>query len=530
MNLSKCLSSNRVKIEQIATEQGIDVTRHVDKESLCVALFGKEIATYSRTKCNTKISRSVLNIYAQSIGMDSSQYANKELLCEAIMNASPLRGVPVRLPFPLHDIPDTVCGYTLGNLLGEGTYGQVHNLSRDGQIYALKTESYDSGVIPSSTALTEAYIIAHSRHPHIVRGHDIFFECDGRSKGELHLVLDRANQGNMDEWLRTRKRKSKEKLDALFGILAGLAFLHSKNVIHCDLKPGNVIFNDNVAILADFGLSVRDVGDPKYSSVQSVYWRAPEIFDRDPYYTTKIDMWSVGALIWDLFDTSGTNLFQIPDDPALGDNAVLQRITELLKHPIQLPASPYKDALEDLMRQCLQINPLYRISAVQALQLPLFAGYEVPTGEWINPLPAQLGVDVENRKWMFELAEDLEFPEVTLITALDLAGRSPQNDGRMVGVASLIVADYILSPEQNTGLEMYLTLVEYTASEIIQAVAQLCTDLGFQLFPDQWVTTCKDPELRWEVIEDYIADKLPPDLESLYRTRQFAQLCTSKHI
>lgn len=81
-----------------------------------------------------------------------------------------------------------------------------------------------------------------------------------------------------------------------------------KNIIHCDIKPENVVFKE----LGKSGIKLIDFGSACFSHkkeftyIQSRYYRAPEIVLMKPY-DNKIDVWSLGCLIFEIF--TGTPLF-----------------------------------------------------------------------------------------------------------------------------------------------------------------------------------------------------------------------------
>jgi len=94
-----------------------------------------------------------------------------------------------------------------------------------------------------------------------------------------------------------------------FEILKGLLFMHSKGVIHRDLKPLNILVNDNWDVkISDFGQSNvqtmainKDYNLTKY--VTTRYYRAPELYlNFTTNYTTAVDMWSMGCTIAELFN------------------------------------------------------------------------------------------------------------------------------------------------------------------------------------------------------------------------------------
>ncbi|XP_036066820.1 cyclin-dependent-like kinase 5 isoform X4 [Oryzias melastigma] len=126
--------------------------------------------------------------------------------------------------------------------IGEGTYGTVFKAKNreTHEIVALKRvrlDDDDEGV-PSS-ALREICLLKELKHKNIVRLHDVL-----HSDKKLTLVFEYCDQSFM------------------YQLLKGLAFCHSRNVLHRDLKPQNLLINRNGELkLADFGLA-RAFGIP----------------------------------------------------------------------------------------------------------------------------------------------------------------------------------------------------------------------------------------------------------------------------
>ena len=85
-------------------------------------------------------------------------------------------------------------------------------------------------------------------------------------------------------------------------ILQSLKFLKEHLIIHCDLKPENVLLkapNRSGIKLIDFGSSCF-ADERVYTYIQSRFYRAPEIMFAIPY-TTAIDMWSFGCILAELY-------------------------------------------------------------------------------------------------------------------------------------------------------------------------------------------------------------------------------------
>eukprot|EP00770_Monocercomonoides_exilis_P005968 MONOS_5939.1-p1 / transcript=MONOS_5939.1 / gene=MONOS_5939 / organism=Monocercomonoides_exilis_PA203 / gene_product=kinase-like protein / transcript_product=kinase-like protein / location=Mono_scaffold00179:71123-76385(+) / protein_length=1670 / sequence_SO=supercontig / SO=protein_coding / is_pseudo=false len=99
-------------------------------------------------------------------------------------------------------------------------------------------------------------------------------------------------------------------------ILETLCFLRSRRIVHCDLKPENIVIERAGSArlrVADFGSSFYEQ-EPLYSYVQSRYYRAPEVV-MGMRFGCPIDMWSFGCVLYEL--AAGAPLFPADDDADL---------------------------------------------------------------------------------------------------------------------------------------------------------------------------------------------------------------------
>ena len=100
--------------------------------------------------------------------------------------------------------------------------------------------------------IKEAQIIAKLNHPHIIRIHDIFEE-----NGTAYYVMEYWNNGSLAEYVKSRGRLNEtEALHYIRQIADALGYIHNHNMNHLDVKPGNILLDENKdAVLIDFGLS-----------------------------------------------------------------------------------------------------------------------------------------------------------------------------------------------------------------------------------------------------------------------------------
>ncbi|XP_029067509.1 cyclin-dependent kinase 3 isoform X4 [Monodon monoceros] len=250
--------------------------------------------------------------------------------------------------------------------IGEGTYGVVYKAKNKetGQLVALKKIRLDletEGV--PSTAIREISLLKELKHPNIVRLLDVV-----HSEKKLYLVFEFLSQ-DLKKYMDSTPA-SKLPLHVvksyLFQLLQGVNFCHSHRVIHRDLKPQNLLINELGAIkLADFGLA-RAFGVPLRSythEVVTLWYRAPEILLGSRFYSTAVDVWSIGCIFAEMVER-GPNM--ATGRPQAGSSGVGGRrgsdspIRSVLRGHTFSP-SPFQVTRKALFPGDSEIDQLFRI-------------------------------------------------------------------------------------------------------------------------------------------------------------------------
>ena len=138
-------------------------------------------------------------------------------------------------------------------------------------------------------------------HPHIVRYLGTHFE--GGRHAKLFILMEYMPGGSIAALLRQFGGFSEDVVrEYSRQILLGLQYLHTKNIIHRDIKGGNILVDGSGLVkLADFGCSIMFNGNTSMDSqsaqlLGSVPWMAPEAM-RNSHMGRKADVWSVGCTI-----------------------------------------------------------------------------------------------------------------------------------------------------------------------------------------------------------------------------------------
>lgn len=248
-----------------------------------------------------------------------------------------------------HDAPLCYSDYILEQLLGSGGMGKVFRARvKDTQkkvaIKALhkKRQSDERAV---SQFVQEAQVLAKLRHTNIVR-----VEGLGRFPGGGYfMVMDYIDGVDLQSQLELHPFPIQDALAIVKYVASAIGHAHENGIIHCDLKPGNILQNKNGNVLVtDFGfafLKASGAATMRNSIGGTVGYIAPEIINCRSFPKPTSDIYSLGVLLWTLI--TGT----LPEKPF-----------------ILCSAENGLASISRIVRRCLSDDPQKRYQTTTELQ------------------------------------------------------------------------------------------------------------------------------------------------------------------
>lgn len=278
--------------------------------------------------------------------------------------------------------------------IGEGTYGVVYKAKDKltGKLVALKKirlETESEGV--PSTAIREISLLRELTHPNIVQLFDV---VDGDN--HLYLVFEFLQQ-DLKKLLDSVKGGLDQALvkSYLYQLLKAISFCHLHCILHRDLKPQNLLIDQEGHIkLADFGLA-RTFGVPVRTythEIVTLWYRAPEILLGTKLYSNAVDVWSLGCIFAEMAtrralfpgDSEIDQLFRIfrtlgtPDENIWPGVSQLRDYTSMFPRweprPLDEVVPSFDSDAKDLLLKLLTYDPNQRITAKKGLSHPYFNG------------------------------------------------------------------------------------------------------------------------------------------------------------
>src|SRR5215210_3437301 len=272
----------------------------------------------------------------------------------------------------------------IGGGMAQVFVGQDHDLDRKVVIKILPPDLAAS--VSAERFRREILTVARLQHPHIVP-----ILKAGELDGIPYFVMPYVDGESIDIRLRrTPTLGIRETLGILKDVARALAFAHERNVVHRDIKPGNILLSSGSATVTDFGVSkalssARRSGEKGNGltntgmSLGTILYMAPEQAAGDPDIDGRADIYSLGVTAYEML--SGAAPFA-----TLNPREMLTARLTLPPPPLSTVRKDVPPGLERLIARCLAIDPEDRPQTAAALVEEL-EDPEVISGSFVSTGP-----------------------------------------------------------------------------------------------------------------------------------------------
>ena len=262
--------------------------------------------------------------------------------------------------------------YEILSKLGSGSFGNVYlarNKFTDEKVALKQIKKSSANLLSDGEIKDEIEILKNLDHPDIVRIIESF-----NTKNSYILITEYCEGGELFD--QVKNQLSETQIAVIFRqLLSGLAYLHSNNIVHRDLKLENILIHEierskttgedlfNIKII-DFGTArIFDKNRKPQSIVGSSYYIAPEVLRQK--YNKECDLWSVGVILY---------MFIVGHAPFDGcdDEEITNNIHKGVYRKNDRRWIKSSKEVKDLIQKLLTYRPSQRLTAMQALNHPWF--------------------------------------------------------------------------------------------------------------------------------------------------------------
>ena len=283
--------------------------------------------------------------------------------------------------------------YNCIRILGKGTYGTAYLIEdkKTKERFVMKKMSiFEMDSSERAQAKLEVMLLSSLDHPSIVKYNDSFIQ-----DGNLYIIMQYCEGGDLSAHIKHAAKRNRyfseevrptaalhhwhlpganslspspspssqqQILDWFIQLTMAVEYIHSKKILHRDLKSSNIFLTrNNMAKLGDFGIArVLDCTNQQVQTVIGTpYYMSPEVCENRPY-SYKSDLWALGCILYEMctlkhaFDA--TNLL-----------GLVFKIVQESQPPIP---DQYSDELKTLVSNLLSKNPDLRPDAAEIMRMP----------------------------------------------------------------------------------------------------------------------------------------------------------------
>lgn len=327
--------------------------------------------------------------------------------------------------------------------IGKGSFGYavlVRNVEEKDNLMVMKIIDIEKmSSKQKEEALTEIKCLKTVDNPFIIKYRESFIE-----KKALCIVMDYADGGNLYTMIndyKARKEYIPETLvlDIFSQICLAIEHVHSKNILHRDLKTQNIfLMKDRQVKLGDFGVSriLQHTYDLAKTAIGTPYYLSPEICQEMPY-NHKSDIWSLGCILYEMLSLNH----------AFDALSMKGLILKILQGNFPSPPSHYSAELTNLLNALLQTNPDRRPSIEEVLNHPSVANTVKNLRKIYNQTPNQYAPIINSNITPSNAASrsKIEYPSSLVGLNNNLKSPTPKN----VPNSNLGANDKQINPSNN---------------------------------------------------------------------------------
>jgi serine/threonine protein kinase len=342
-------------------------------------------------------------------------------------------------------IPERLAQYKVLSQRGQGGMGVVYEafderLERKVALKLIRTDVLDPTM--RTRFWREARTAAAINHPNVCQVFDV-----GDADGLMFLAMELLEGQSLAQRLSTGPLPVAETVNIALGLLAALGALHDKQLVHRDVKPGNLFLTPHGVKLLDFGLTMQSPAGPVTETraitdgpltmpgqlLGTPSYMAPEQIHGD-VVTPATDLFAVGAMLFEML--TGRRAFE--------RSSTLETLRAVeIANPPALTGPPALVAVDRALHVALAKNPAHRYRAASAMAQDLRAALQIESG-------VQTGVEIREVRRLIVLP----FRPLRADPESDFLGMSLPDaiTHSLAGLQSLVVRSSLVGAKYTEGV------------------------------------------------------------------------------